>query len=105
MWWTDPAAHTHRGAYYEPTLIVDAAQDSQIVQQEIFGPVLVCLPFDTDDEAITAANDTPYGLAASARSTNVYRTQLGAATAIAAAANLPLSVRRTPGPVAPFGVG
>ncbi|MFC9360838.1 aldehyde dehydrogenase family protein, partial [Rhodococcus sp. NPDC057014] len=63
------------GAYYEPTLIVDAAQDSEIVQQEIFGPVLVVLPFDTDDEAVTLANDTPYGLAASAWTQNVYRAQ------------------------------
>jgi betaine-aldehyde dehydrogenase len=63
------------GAYYEPTLITGAAQDSEIVQQEIFGPVLVCLPFDTDDEGIALANDTPYGLAASAWSGNVYRTQ------------------------------
>jgi betaine-aldehyde dehydrogenase len=62
-----------RAAYYEPTLITDAAQDSPIVQQEIFGPVLVCLPFDSDDEAIRLANDTPYGLAASAWTGNVFR--------------------------------
>ncbi|MEU0250409.1 gamma-aminobutyraldehyde dehydrogenase [Streptomyces sp. NPDC006235] len=62
-----------RAAYYEPTLITDAAQDSAIVQQEIFGPVLVCLPFDSDDDALRLANDTPYGLAASAWTTNVYR--------------------------------
>ncbi|MDQ1042214.1 gamma-aminobutyraldehyde dehydrogenase [Streptomyces sp. V4I2] len=62
-----------RAAYYEPTLITDAAQDLPIVQQEIFGPVLVCLPFDGDDEALSLANDTPYGLAASAWTTNVYR--------------------------------
>ncbi|WP_442790317.1 gamma-aminobutyraldehyde dehydrogenase [Nocardia sp. CDC153] len=68
--------HTHPGgAYYEPTLITGATQDSDIVQQEIFGPVLVVLPFDTDDEAIALANDTVYGLAASAWSTNVFRTQ------------------------------
>ncbi|MGV9869181.1 gamma-aminobutyraldehyde dehydrogenase [Rhodococcus koreensis] len=68
--------HTPQGgAYYEPTLITDAAQDSEIVQEEVFGPVLVVLPFDTDDEAITLANDTPYGLAASAWSSNVFRTQ------------------------------
>ncbi|MEV6065776.1 gamma-aminobutyraldehyde dehydrogenase [Nocardia sp. NPDC052001] len=63
------------GSYYEPTLITGVAQDSEIVQNEVFGPVLVVLPFDTDDEAIALANDTAYGLAASAWSTNVYRTQ------------------------------
>ena len=47
------------GAFYRPTLIVDAAQDREIVQQEVFGPVLIALPFDTDDEAIALANDTP----------------------------------------------
>ncbi|GGK98788.1 gamma-aminobutyraldehyde dehydrogenase [Streptomyces flaveus] len=62
-----------QGAYYEPTLITDAAQDSAIVQQEIFGPVLVCLPFDSDNDAIRLANDTPYGLAASAWTSNVFR--------------------------------
>lgn len=63
------------GAYYVPTLITGAAQDSEIVQQEVFGPVLVALPFDTDDEALKLANDTPFGLAASAWTTNVYRAQ------------------------------
>lgn len=70
-----PGDPLSRGAYYEPTLITGAAQDSEIVQQEIFGPVLVCLPFDTDDDAIRLANDTPYGLAASAWTGSVFRAQ------------------------------
>ena len=49
------------------------SQDSEIVQQEIFGPVLVALPFDGDDEAIRLANDTPFGLAASAWTKDLVR--------------------------------
>jgi betaine-aldehyde dehydrogenase len=60
------------GAFYRPTLITGAAQDSELVQREVFGPVLAVLPFDTAEEAIEKANDTIYGLASSVWSTNVF---------------------------------
>ncbi|MFI6735246.1 aldehyde dehydrogenase [Nonomuraea sp. NPDC050451] len=52
------------GLYYRPTLLTDVAQDSEIVQEEVFGPVLTLQTFDTEDEAILLANDTRFGLAA-----------------------------------------
>ena len=64
-----PGGSLARGAYYQPTLVVDADQRSEVVQQEIFGPVLVVLPFDSDDDGLSLANDSPYGLAASAWTT------------------------------------
>lgn len=39
----------------------DLAPDPEIVQQEVFGPVLAALPFETDDAGLQLANDTPYG--------------------------------------------
>ena len=61
-----PGGALASGAYYRPTLVTGVAQDSEIVRDEVFGPVLAVLPFDTDEQAFALANDTPYGLAASA---------------------------------------
>ncbi|MGX5653356.1 aminobutyraldehyde dehydrogenase [Geodermatophilus nigrescens] len=70
-----PAGALAVGAYYEPTLVVGADQGSEIVQDEVFGPVLAVLPVDSDDEALALANDVPYGLAASAWTRGVFRAQ------------------------------
>ena len=43
-------------------MFADVTNDMTIAQQEIFGPVLSIIPFDTEDEAVAMANDTPYGL-------------------------------------------
>ena len=55
--------HARGGLYYEPTLVGGIAQDDEIVQNEVFGPVLVEQRFSDDDEAVAMANGTRYGLA------------------------------------------
>lgn len=69
-----PEGDLARGCYYEPTLITDVPLDGEIWRDEVFGPVLAVVAFDDDDEAIRLANDTPFGLAASAWSRDTYRT-------------------------------
>ncbi|THG74023.1 aldehyde dehydrogenase family protein [Pseudomonas sp. A-1] len=53
------------GFFVQPTVIVDVDQQHRLVQEEIFGPVLVAMPFDEIDEVVKLANDNPYGLGAS----------------------------------------
>lgn len=54
--------HLERGYYVEPTILVDVDPDSTVAQEEIFGPVLVVIPFEDDDDAVRIANNSFYGL-------------------------------------------
>lgn len=58
-------AHLAEGAWFEPTIWTGLSESSAVVKEEIFGPCCHIAPFDTEEEAVRLANDTPYGLAAS----------------------------------------
>ncbi len=62
----------NKGFYVRPTVFADVHNQMTIAREEIFGPVLAMIPFDSEEEAIEIANDTPYGL------TNYVQTQDGA---------------------------
>ena len=51
-----------RGYFVKPTVFADVSNDMTIAREEIFGPVLVMIPYDSEEDAIRMANDTPYGL-------------------------------------------
>ena len=54
--------HLPRGFFYEPTLLAGADENSAVAQDELFGPVLVVLPHDGDDDAVRIANNSIFGL-------------------------------------------
>jgi succinate-semialdehyde dehydrogenase/glutarate-semialdehyde dehydrogenase len=65
--------HTLGGTYFEPTVLTDLSTEMDIFHEEIFGPVATVMPFQTEQEALAIANNSPYGLAAYCYSRDISR--------------------------------
>ena len=62
-----------RGWFYAPTVLAEVPDDAELLREEIFGPVAPVIGFDSEEEAIAAANDTEYGLVAYVYTSDVKR--------------------------------
>jgi acyl-CoA reductase-like NAD-dependent aldehyde dehydrogenase len=90
-----------RGLFFEPTIFADVRNDMRIAREEVFGPILSLIPFDTEAEAIAIANDTEFGLAA-----GVWTNDLGRAHRVARtlhAGTVWVNTYRALAPSMPFG--
>lgn len=93
--------HPLGGWFFTPTVMVDVDDQHPVWCEEIFGPVLACQSFTSDDEALSKANASPYGLAAGVWTTDLRRA-FAAATRLRAG-TVWVNAYRTMGPTMPFG--
>jgi acyl-CoA reductase-like NAD-dependent aldehyde dehydrogenase len=94
-------AHCPRGWYVEPTILADVDNSMRVAREEIFGPVLCFIPYDGQDEAVSIANDSPYGL-----SGGVWSSDDARALAVARrvrTGTMAINGTYPPFPLAPFG--
>ncbi len=89
------------GFFYQPTIVGGARPHGTLAQQEVFGPVLAVFPFETEEDAVTLANDTPYGLAAGVWTRDVRRAHLVAREL--QAGTVWINMYRAMAPQSPFG--
>ncbi|MBN1240740.1 MAG: aldehyde dehydrogenase [Gammaproteobacteria bacterium] len=89
------------GWFVEPTVFTDVGPSMRIAQEEVFGPVLAVIPFDTDDEAVEIANGTQYGLAAGVWTSDVARCLTMAQRL--EAGTVWINTYRVSSPLSPFG--
>jgi len=94
-----PRGHSH-GYFVRPTVFADVDNQMSIARDEIFGPVLCMIPFDSEEEAIKIANDTPYGLANYVQSSDEEKCKRVAAQLRSGMVEMN---GVSPGPGAPFG--
>ncbi len=94
-------AHLDKGYYVEPTLFADVDNSMSVAREEIFGPVLVVVPFDDDDDAVRVANENQYGLGVGVTSGSEERAMAVARRVRAGTATINGGIWY--GPDAPFG--
>src|SRR5262245_56032330 len=89
------------GFFYRPTVVRGADRHGRLAQEEVFGPILAVFPFETEDEAVALANDTPFGLAAGIWTRDVKRAHLVARGL--EAGTVWINMYRAMAPQSPFG--